>query len=74
VRITYDPEVDALAIVLREDAQFEDSTELEEGVTAMLDGRGGVIGLEVLDAKRRLGTDPLDCISIERLSAATDHE
>ena len=66
MRITYDPEADALAILLREDLQCDGSTDIEEGVTAWLDGGGHLIGLEILDARERLGPDPLACVSIER--------
>ena len=55
MQITYDPEADAVAIVLREDATVEDSTDLEDGVTIWLDGTGHIVGLEVLDASRRSG-------------------
>lgn len=54
MKISYDPEADAIYIELRE-GYIEDSTDLEEGVTAMLDRAGHVIGLEVLDARERLG-------------------
>ena len=68
MQITYDPEADAVAIVLREDATVEDSTDLEDGVTIWLDGKGHIVGLEVLDASRRLGPDPLAHVAIERYS------
>jgi len=66
MRITYDPEVDALYIGLRE-ATAADSMDLEEGVTADLDGDGHIIGLEVLDARERLGGDALTSVALERL-------
>lgn len=66
MKITYDPEVDALMIILREDRVPKDAIDLEEGVTADLDGQGHVIGLEILDARERLGPDPLACLTIER--------
>lgn len=55
MRITYDPDADALYIELRPHSG-EDSQELEPGVTAIFDGTGHVTGIEVLEAKRRLGT------------------
>ncbi len=64
MRITYDPEVDALYIELRK-AKPAGSIDLEDGVTADLDAEGHVIGLEVLDARERLGTDPLANLAIE---------
>lgn len=66
VRITYDPEVDALYIELRK-ATPVGSIDLEDGVTADLDVEGHVIGLEVLDASEHVGADPLASLAIERL-------
>jgi uncharacterized protein YuzE len=66
VRITYDPEVDALYIEPRK-ATAADSVDLEDGVTADLDAEGHVIGLEVLDARERLGGDALTSVALERL-------
>ncbi|MBI2910723.1 MAG: DUF2283 domain-containing protein [Chloroflexi bacterium] len=68
MRLTYDPEADVLAIVLREDLVLEDSGDLAEGVTALLDGEGRLIGLEVLDASERVGQEGLSRVAIERLS------
>lgn len=68
MKITYDPEADALQIVFRTDRAWVDSLDIEEGVTADLDANGHIMGLEILDAKERIGADPLDCISIERLT------
>ena len=67
MRITYDEEADALSIILRDDLVLEDSTDLEDGVTAWLDGAGHVIGLEILDAGERLGTAGLTSVSLEGL-------
>ena len=53
MKITYDPEADALYIALRE-ARPADSMDVEEGVTADLDDEGHIIGLEVLDASKRM--------------------
>lgn len=66
VKITYDPEVDAIYVELRK-AKPAGSVDLEDGVTADLDAEGHVIGLEVLDASERLGADPLTSLTIERL-------
>jgi uncharacterized protein YuzE len=71
MRITYDPEADALAIYLRENAEYADAADIEEGVLAWLDPDGHIIGLEVIGAKERLGGDPLDCLSIVRLNERT---
>jgi uncharacterized protein YuzE len=66
MKITYDPEANALYIQLR-DVQPVDSVDIETGVTADLDADGHVIGIEMLDARERLGRDPLSSISIEQL-------
>jgi uncharacterized protein YuzE len=71
MKITYDPQADALQFIFRTDRSWEDSVEIEEGVTADLDGEGHILGIEILDAKERLGADPLDCLSIVRLTEAT---
>jgi uncharacterized protein YuzE len=53
VRIRYDSEVDALSI------SFADTTvttqELADGIAAEYDAQGRLVGLEVLDALKRLG-------------------
>jgi uncharacterized protein YuzE len=66
VRISYDAEVDALYIQLRQ-GDPTTSVDLEEGVTADLDADGHVLGLEVLDARERLGDEGLTSIAVERL-------
>jgi uncharacterized protein YuzE len=53
MKITYDSEVDALYI------RFHDTTvttkELGEGIAVDLDAEGRLAGIEILDAKTRLG-------------------
>ena len=66
MRITYDPEADALYIQLRE-AIPGDSVDLEDGVTADLDVDGHIVGLEVLEARQRLGSEALESVALERL-------
>lgn len=66
MKISYDPEVDALVILLQ-DAKPYDSLDLEEGVTVALDEKGHVIGLEVLDASERLGTEAVENVAIEKV-------
>jgi YD repeat-containing protein len=55
VRITYDHEVDALYI------RFKEATvttkHLAEGIAADYDAEGRLVGIEILDAVKRLG-DP----------------
>ncbi len=66
MKITYDPEADALYIELR-DARPADSVDIEEGVTVDLDSAGHIIGLEVLDASKRLTPEELANIHYENL-------
>ena len=65
--ITYDSEVDVLYIELRP-VPAEDSTEVEEGVTALLDQDGHIIGLEILDASERLGKENLHSVTLKDLA------
>lgn len=52
--IRYDPEVDALRITFR-DTTTVTTEELAEGFVAEYDTEGHVVGLEILDAGRRMG-------------------
>ena len=51
VKVTYDPETDALVISLRESA-IEESDEVRPGVIADFDAAGEVVRFEVLSASR----------------------
>ena len=53
LRVTYDPEADALYLELR-DGVAVDNVDLAPGVTADLDRRGRVLGIEVLPSSRHL--------------------
>jgi len=66
VKIEYDPEADALYIQIRQ-AQPNDNIDTEEGVTVDLDEKGHIVGLEILDASKRLSPSDLASISIEKL-------
>jgi uncharacterized protein YuzE len=66
VKIEYDPEADALYIQIRE-AHPNDNIDIEEGVTVDVDEHGHIVGLEILDASKRLSPSDLTCISIEKL-------
>ena len=68
MRLTYDPEADALYIELKAVTPV-DSRDLEDGVTVDLDEAGRVIGIELLDVQKRLGPDALAHISIDCLPA-----
>ena len=53
MKVTYDPEVDVLRIIFR-NAPIEESDEDKPGVFLDYDADGNVVGLEVLDASRRV--------------------
>lgn len=53
MKITYDPEVDILRIILS-DIPIEDSDEEKPGVILDYDEDGNIIGLEILDAYKRI--------------------
>jgi uncharacterized protein YuzE len=63
MQITYDPEVDILRIVFR-DMPIEESDE-EHGIITDYDRDGSVVGLEVLNASRRI--DDLDSVQFSVL-------
>jgi len=53
MRITYDPEVDAMSIVFRETTVT--TKQLGEGIAADVDAQGQLAGIEILDAVKRFG-------------------
>jgi uncharacterized protein YuzE len=53
VKVTYDPEVDVLRIVLS-DAAIEESDEDKPGVILDYDKEGNIVGLEILEASKRI--------------------
>jgi uncharacterized protein YuzE len=52
VKVTYDPEVDVLRILLS-DAAIEESDEDKPGVILDYDKDGNIVGLEILEASKR---------------------
>jgi uncharacterized protein YuzE len=54
MKVRYDPEVDVLSIALS-DAPVEESDEDKPGVILDYDIHGNVVGLEILDASKRMG-------------------
>ena len=66
MKIEYDPEADALYIQIRA-AHPSDNIDIEEGVTVDVDERGHIVGLEILDASKRLSPSDLTSITIEKL-------
>ena len=55
MKIRYDAEVDALSIVFRETTVT--TQELAEGIAGEYDAQGQLVGIEILDAARRLGDE-----------------
>lgn len=54
VKVTYDSEVDVVRIVLT-DKPIKESDEDKPGVILDYDKDGNVVGLEILDASKRIG-------------------
>ena len=54
MKVKYDRDVDVLSIVLS-DAPVEESDEDKPGVILDYDKNGNVVGLEILDASKRMG-------------------
>ncbi len=65
MKIEYDPEADALYIQIRE-AHPNDNIDIEEGVTVDVDENGHIVGLEILDASKRLSPSDLTNITIQK--------
>jgi uncharacterized protein YuzE len=53
MKVTYDPEVDVLRIVLSR-APIAESDEDKPGVILDYDAEGNIVGLEILNASRRV--------------------
>ncbi len=65
MKIEYDEQADALYLHFRR-IQPVDSRDLYEGVTLDLDGKGRIVGIEILDASERVGVESLLRVSIYR--------
>ena len=53
MKVTYDPEVDILRIILS-NMPIEESDEDKPGVILDYDKDGNIVGLEILDASKRI--------------------
>ena len=53
MKITYDPEVDILQIVFS-DTPVAESDEDNPGIILDFDKKGDIVGIEILDASRRM--------------------
>ena len=69
MRITYDPEVDAMSIVFLETTVT--TKHLGEGIAADVDAQGQLAGIEILDAVKRFGgRDTLRQLVVEGIGPA----
>ena len=66
MKIEYDREADALYIQFKE-AKVDDNIDIEEGVTVDLDEKRHIVGIEILDASKRLSLKNIANITIENL-------
>ncbi len=53
MKVTYDPQVDVLRILFS-NAPIQESDEEKPGVILDYDKEGNIVGLEILDASRRM--------------------
>ncbi len=53
MKVTYDQEVDILRIILN-DTDIDESDEDKPGIIIDYDDRGNIVGMEILDASRRI--------------------
>jgi uncharacterized protein YuzE len=53
MKVTYDPEVDVVRIILSR-APIEESDEDKPGIIIDYDKNGNIVGMEILDASRRM--------------------
>ena len=70
MKIEYDPEADALYIQIRE-VHPDDNIDIEEGVTVDVDEHRHIVGVEILDASKRLSPSDLTNITIQKLPLET---
>lgn len=54
MKVTYDAELDILRIILNDHA-IEESDEDKPGAIIDYDAQGNIVGVEILDASRRVG-------------------
>lgn len=69
MKIEYDAEADAIYIQLK-DKKAEDNVDLEEGLTVDLDENKSIIGIEILDASKKLSKEELSKITVENIAIA----
>jgi YD repeat-containing protein len=70
MKISYDPEVDALSITFRDTTVT--TKHLAEGIAADYDAQGQLAGIEILDAIKRFGgKDTLRQVVLEGIGPTT---
>ncbi|HIE36336.1 MAG TPA: DUF2283 domain-containing protein [Candidatus Omnitrophica bacterium] len=70
MRITYDPEVDALYIMFKETKVT--TKQIGEGIAADYDAEGKLAGIEILDAVKRLGDKSIfKSITLEKIGLSS---
>jgi len=67
VKIEYDAQADALYIQLRGEVAVDDNLDIEDGVTIDLDEGRHIVGVEILDASKRLSPSDLSRVFVEGL-------
>jgi uncharacterized protein YuzE len=71
MKISYDPEIDALYIRLPEGKHECRSVRLSEDVALNIGAGEKLVGIEILDAKSVLGSDKTPAILLEGLKSAS---
>ena len=74
MKISYDPEADALYIKLIEGRQECRTLRLNEEVALDFGPGEALVGIEILDASQVLGDSPLPVIELVNLSATTSSD
>ena len=59
MKVTYNPELDILRVILNESSTIEDSDEQKPGTIIDYDKDGNIIAFEVLDASKRVSNPNL---------------
>ena len=54
MKVTYDPRIDTLSVILKEDVLVAESDEDKPGVILDYDDHGDLVSIEVLDASSRI--------------------
>ena len=59
MKVTYNPELDILRVLLNESSKIDDSDEQKPGLIIDYDKDGNIIAFEILDASRRVSNPNL---------------